>query len=163
MKKTNLMIKSLLLFLFASTSAFAIETQLYINGEPAKDPQYVFVGNTVKVVSTSKNPRSYWVSGSIGDKSSTKKHFDSVTLEHVVTKQDLKNKELLITVFFSPKEETNLNPTVESFITKIPVTTQKALEKRAKKLANETDEQALKRVMKEMGFSRSQCKELMDM
>lgn len=156
MKKNNLIAASLLAFSFGSSGAFAAEAKIYVDGVLQKDLKHVFVNQVIKVVAKSTIKPALTVQGKLGTANSPEKNGREITLEYKVTKADLKREYIILEAWFKRadgKIEQFQSPIADSFIQTIPVTTLKQV----KKLDNETDEQKLKRVLKELGLDKVNC------
>ncbi len=152
MKNQILRLLSLLILVFISATSKAADSKIYIDYQLAKDRQYLLVNQKVRVVVESK--KGDFVSGKLGASESPLKKLKSITLEHKVTKADLKLGYIISEVYF-----TNTNgKVIDSFIKVIPVTTQKEIAKKAK----ESDEEQVKRVLKELGLDKAKCDSLLE-
>jgi hypothetical protein len=139
MKKTTYIILSLLLSLF-SLSAFAdADGKIYVDGKHAKNVDYVFVGQNVKVEVRAQKKESRYVQGAIEKTKQEFREGRSVTLEYRPTKLDLLRGYVIVQVFFQKEKG---QAVTESFVKTITVTSPDKLAKEA----NMTDEQRMEQL-----------------
>lgn len=152
MKKQLIQLLSLLLLLFVSATTHAAESKIFVDGQIVKKVDHLFVDQKVKVVVHSK--KGGLVSGKLGTSESPLKKMNEITLEYKVTKSDLKVGYIVAQVFFT----TAKGDVQDSFVQVIPVLSQKQVAKRAQ----ETDEEQVKRVLKELGLDKAKCDSLFE-
>lgn len=148
MKNQILRLLALLVIVFISSNyAKAAESKIYIDGELHLKIDHIGLDQNIKVIAQSS--KGEFVSGKLGTSESPRKKGDAVTLEHKISKSDLKLGYVTVEIYFM-----NANGKVEdSFIKVIPILSKKELARRAK----ETDEERMKRVLKELGFDKQKC------
>ena len=156
MKKNTLITASILSLLLGSSSVLAAHAKIYVGGVLQKDLEHVFVDQVVKVVVKSTLKPALTVQGKLGTANSSEKNGKEVTLTHTISKDDLKRGYIVLETWFKRadgKVEQYQSPMVDSYVKTIPVTTLKAV----KKIESESDEETLKRVLKELGLDKVNC------
>jgi len=123
----------------------------WIDGKSQKSIEHLLPGQVVKVLVSSPRKGIYSTTGRIAE-SKFKDGVKSLTLEHEVSKKDLRNGYITIETYFKSVSGKILG----SYVKVIPVKTQKEIDR----LAKETDEERLKRVMKELGMDKDKCDSL---
>jgi hypothetical protein len=152
MKKQTTPFLALLILLLASAATHAAESKIYVDGQLVKDVDHLFVDQKVKVIVRSK--KGELVSGKLGNSESPRKKMNEVTLEYKVTKSDLRVGYIVAQAFFIGAK----GQIQDSFVKVLPILSQKEIERRAK----ETDEEKVKRVLKELGLDKEKCDSLFE-
>jgi len=152
MKKKITPFLALLVLLLASAVTHAAESKIYVDGQLVKDVDHLFVDQKVKVIVRSQ--KGELVSGKLGSSESPRKKMSEVTLEYKVTKSDLRVGYIVAQAFFIGAND----QIKDSFVKVLPILSQKEIERRAK----ESDEEKVKRVIKELGLDKEKCDSLFE-
>lgn len=120
----------------------------WVDGKPLKSIEHLMPGQVIKVLVSSSRQGIHETTGRIAEGQFIK-GVKSLTLEHEISKKDLRNGYVTIETYFKSVS----GNIIGSYVKVIPVMTKKKIEA----LANETDEERLKRVMKELGVDKDKC------
>jgi hypothetical protein len=157
MKNIKFITLSVLFPLLLSLNLQAATLEYYVDGKKVKEIKDVVKGQRVKIVSTSKIKNPLIVAGKFGKASSPSKNGNSVTLEHVVDSSDVRTGYIIFESWFKRQDgyvDPKQGPYIDKGISTVVVTTPAKRHKRA----NESAEDELKRVLKELGIKEDKCK-----
>jgi hypothetical protein len=147
MKKILFIILSLMIS-FSYASEQPEQGAFWVDGQSQKSIEHLLPGQVVKVLVSSPRKGIYSTTGRIAE-GKFKDGVKSLSLEHEVSKRDLRNGYVTIETYFKSVS----GNIIGSYVKVIPVKTKKQIDA----LANETDEEKLKRVMKELGVDKDKC------